>query len=422
MANWSGPRPCGSPTPQRKSKRQCRGSLSRNRDPRTFLMPPPRQHVGMHPLSRSVLTFLLLLLALPSQQRLFAHSPDTSYARLEITPKRLELKLTHDLYTLCKITSLDDNGDRRVTREEFERHLPQIQKFFASAIELDVSGLAPGLGNPTGFLWPKDAEEGIPEKDFHSAAFLIALSFEREVDDLPEDVTLTFRVFPRLGDRHSILGKFVYLGKESEVTFNQFEPDYLFETGYEPPLSKRLWKFFKLGVEHIFFGVDHLCFLIALIVVAKVRDLLKIITSFTAAHSITLVLAALDIVRLPARLVESAVALTIVYVAIENLFPRPRPHRWALTFGFGLIHGFAFASVLEALSLPSSGLIRCLLSFNVGVEFGQLLIVLTMLPLARFLCHGRYGPLAVRGISLALVLIGTAWFVDRVFALGWMQV
>ncbi|MEI7776715.1 MAG: HupE/UreJ family protein, partial [Verrucomicrobiota bacterium] len=195
-----------------------------------------------------------------------------------------------------------------------------------------------------------------------------------------------------------------------------------FETGYEPPLSKRLFKFFKLGVEHIFLGLDHLCFLFALIVVARIRDLLKIITSFTVAHSITLVLSALDIVRLPARLVESAVALTIVYVAVENLWLRPRPHRWALTFGFGMVHGFAFASVLEVLGLPSTGLIRCLLSFNVGVEFGQLAIVLLLLPVVLIFCRGRSGPLVVRGISLSLALIGMAWFLDRVFSLGWMPV
>ena len=369
---------------------------------------------------RDILTVLLLLLAVAPQQQLSAHNPDTSYARLEITPKRLELKLTYDLYTLCKIIPLDDNADRRITREELEGHLSKIQKYLASAIKLEVAGLAPGLGRAVGFIWPKDAGEGVAEKDFHSAACLVAFRFEREIDDLPEDVTLTFRVFPQLGDRHSVLGKFVYLGKESEVTFNQFEPDYLFETGYEPPLIKRLLKFFKLGAEHIFFGFDHLCFLLALLVVANARDLLKIITSFTVAHSITLGLAALDIVRLPGRLVESAVALTIVYVAIENLCTRARPHRWALTFGFGLIHGFAFASVLEVLGLPSTGLLRCLLAFNLGVEVGQLLIVLTLLPVVRFVCCGRYGPLAVCGISLALALIGTAWFLDRAFALGWM--
>ena len=382
-------------------------------------MPSLRNYSRLAFILRGSITLVLLLLG-SVEYRLFAHNPDTSYARLEIAPKRLELKLTYDLYTLSKIIPLDDNGDHRITEEELGRHLPQIQEYLASAVELDATGLVPALGNPAGFVWPKDATEGIPEKDFHSAACLVAFRFERAIDDVPEDVTLTFRVFSRFGDRHSVLGKFVYLGKESEVTFNQFEPDYAFETGYEPPLSKRLFKFFKLGVEHIFLGFDHLCFLLALIVVAQIRDLLKIITSFTIAHSITLVLAALDIVRLPARLVEAAVALTIVYVAVENLWPKPRPHRWALTFGFGMIHGFAFASVLEVLGLPSAGLIRCLLSFNVGVEFGQLVIVLLLLPVVLQLGRGRYGPLFVRGISLSLALVGMAWFLDRVFSLGWM--
>jgi hydrogenase/urease accessory protein HupE len=341
---------------------------------------------------------------------------------LEISKQRLELKVTYDLFTLHKITPLDDNRDHRITREELEKHLPEIQKFLAASVELEVQGLDAGLGKPIGFTWPKDAEEGVAEKDFHSPAFLIPFRFERAIDDLPEEVTLTFRLFSKLGDRHSILGKFVYDGKESEVTFNQFEPDFSFETGYEPPLYRRIQKFFKLGMEHIFFGFDHLCFLLALFVVATPRDLLKIITSFTLAHTITLLLAALNVVRLPSRLVESSIALTIVYVAAENLWPKPRPHRWALTFAFGLIHGFGFASVLESLALPSSGLIRCLLSFNVGVEVGQLVIVAAFLPLVLLLRNARYGILTARIISCGLATIGTAWFLDRVLSLGWMPI
>jgi len=214
-------------------------------------------------------------------------------------------------------------------------------------------------------------------------------------------------------------------------------------------LAERTWRFFKHGVEHIFLGYDHICFLIALIIVSRFREVVKIVTSFTIAHSITLILAALDIVYLPSRLIEASIALTIVYVAVENVWlvkvrnaecgmqskvqnsaaiphsalrtPRFLPPRWLLTFFFGLIHGFGFANVLRGLDLPTEGLIICLLSFNLGVEFGQLAIAICLLPLAWFLRVWKYGRQATICISLLLTIFGLAWFLDRTFNLELMQ-
>ncbi len=380
---------------------------------------PNRLHRRLHPFSLT-LCALLLFLAAPSQSQLLAHNPDTSYARLSIGSQKLELKLTFDLLTLGKIAPLDDNQDHRVTRQELEQHLPQIQDFLSKSIELHVADLPSGLGILSGFEWPKDTEDGIAEKDFHSAASLISFRFERTVEDIPPDVTLNFRTFKRFGDRHSVLGKFVYAGSETEVSFNQFEPDFLFDTGYQPPLLNRLLKFFRLGVEHILFGFDHLCFLLALLLTAKFRDMVNVISSFTVAHSITLLLSALNVVSLPSRWVESAVALTIVYVALENILRKSHPNRWILTFCFGLIHGFAFAAVLHNLDLHANGLVRCLLSFNVGVELGQIGLVLIALPILIPILRSQYGPQAIHALSIALLGLGSIWFLDRSLALGWM--
>jgi hypothetical protein len=354
------------------------------------------------------------LLAAFVSHDLCAHNPDTSYARVEITPSGVTLKLTYDLFTLSKIVALDEDVDRRITREELQKHAPEIRDFLSRHIGLEISGATPGLGQMKEVVWPKDAEEGVAEKDFHSVAALVSFMFERPLEDLPEDVTLTFRFFSRFGDRHTVVGKFVYCGKETEVTFNQFEADYLFDTGYEPPLLKRVLKFGRLGMEHIFFGFDHLCFLFALIMVAGVREMVKVITSFTIAHSITLILSVMQIVRLPSRFVEAAVAATIVYVALENLRAHPPRHRWRLTFGFGLIHGFAFASVLETLALPSEGLVRCLLSFNMGVELGQVAIVVLLFPCVMLLQRWRHRERAIRFASGVLAVVGLVWFINRV--------
>jgi hypothetical protein len=142
---------------------------------------------------------------------------------------------------------------------------------------------------------------------------------------------------------------------------------------------------------------------------------LGIVTAFTVAHSVTLVCAGLGLVRLPARIVEPAIALSIAYVAVENLVvPEPR-RRWLLTFAFGLVHGFGFASVLAEIGLPPSGVIPSLVSFNVGVELGQLCVVGAVAPLLLWLVP-RLG-LAARVRtwgSVLLLLLSTLWFFERV--------
>src|SRR6185503_6126800 len=133
-------------------------------------------------------------------------------------------------------------------------------------------------------------------------------------------VTITFDFFEQLSARHTVLGVFAVNGREDEVIFTRFEPDYLYDTGCIAPVREQIAQYFKLGVKHIFLGYDHIAFLMALLFVKRFVDLLKIITAFTAAHTLTLALAVLQIVQVPARLVEIGIAVTIVYVAAENLW------------------------------------------------------------------------------------------------------
>ncbi len=141
-------------------------------------------------------------------------------------------------------------------------------------------------------------------------------------------------------------------------------------------------------------------------------------TSFTVAPSLTLLLAALDIVRLPARLGESDIAATLVSVAVQNLRDAPTERRWQLTSGFGLIHGFGFANVLGEMNRPTTGLARCLLAFNVGVELGQRAFLAAAFPLVAWLRTGRHERHAVVAISALLALFGAAWFTGRAVNLG----
>ena len=176
--------------------------------------------------------------------------------------------------------------------------------------------------------------------------------------------------------------------------------------------------FIALGVEHILRGYDHLLFLFALLIVARsFIASLKVITCFTAAHSLTLALATFDVVQLPSRIVEPLIAASIVYVSIENLARRGESRgRLALTFGFGLIHGLGFATVLRELGLGSggSGIALPLLSFNLGVELGQILVAAVLLPL---IWKVRQYPIAANRLapacSLLITVAGTYWLIQR---------
>lgn len=193
-----------------------------------------------------------------------------------------------------------------------------------------------------------------------------------------------------------------------------------------PPAVVRqpgFWRFFVLGVRHILTGYDHLLFLIALLLGCRfLRPMLWIITAFTLAHSITLALATFDIVNIPARWVESFIALSIVYVGLENFRENLSVNRRiGLTFAFGLVHGLGFAGLLKQIGLGANGqsVIGPLLAFNLGVESGQLVVVALVLPLLLFVrkqpSFERFG---IPALSTIVILLGGFWFVQRTFLGG----
>lgn len=176
--------------------------------------------------------------------------------------------------------------------------------------------------------------------------------------------------------------------------------------------------FFRLGIEHILTGYDHLLFLLALLLRGgRLLSLLKIITAFTVAHSITLALAVLGVVTIPARIVEPAIAASIVWIALENLWRKDAPpHRWLVSFCFGLVHGFGFASAIEPLKLPAGRLALALLGFNLGVEAGQAFVVALLLPLLLWMRGSAWEPRIVRAASLGVAAFGLVWLVERLLA------
>lgn len=178
------------------------------------------------------------------------------------------------------------------------------------------------------------------------------------------------------------------------------------------------WSFFKMGIEHILTGYDHLVFLFGLVLLrARVKELLAVVTAFTVAHSITLGIATLGIFSPSPKFVEPAIALSIAYVGIENFFVKDASKRWRITFPFGLIHGFGFAGALAEVNLPRAEVPVALVTFNLGVEAGQLFAMSLVVPMVMLIRQKEwFEPKGVRVLSGAVALAGGIWFVMRVAA------
>jgi hydrogenase/urease accessory protein HupE len=218
-----------------------------------------------------------------------------------------------------------------------------------------------------------------------------------------------------LGEHYRTVARIETARHSLEVVFTPDARETVVEAA--GPTDARRGGFFRLGVEHILSGYDHLLFLAALLVRGgRLPSLIKIVTGFTVAHSLTLALAVLGVVTVPARVVEPAIAASIVWVAVENIVSREGPsRRWVVSFLFGLVHGLGFASALEELALPPWRLAGALLGFNLGVEAGQGLVVAAGLPFLLWIRTRSWEPHAVRTVSGLLALAGAAWFVDRLF-------
>jgi hypothetical protein len=218
-----------------------------------------------------------------------------------------------------------------------------------------------------------------------------------------------------LGEHYQTLGIIRTTSGERQVAFG--EASRTATVDIDRTAATGWFDFVKLGVLHILTGYDHLLFLLVLLATARgTWSVVRIVTAFTLAHSVTLTIAMLGVVTVPDRIIEPLIAATIVWVALENLLAvEPDRRRWVWSFGFGLVHGLAFASALGELDLTGAALVRGLVGFNLGVEIGQLVFVAVVLPALIWLSRGRGARLTPRIASLTAATIGTYWLVDRIF-------
>jgi hypothetical protein len=237
------------------------------------------------------------------------------------------------------------------------------------------------------------------------------------------EATLAFRSAHRLGDVVIRCEPLTELGADhttlARIDTGGATREFVFRPGvtYREAAGTlaRAVEFLRLGIVHIFVGWDHIAFLVGLLLTGgSTLTVVKVVTAFTAAHSLTLSLAALDVVALSPVVVEAGIALSIVYVAAENLLAPSRRGRWLVSFLFGLVHGFGFAGVLKELDLPSSALVASLVTFNAGVEIAQVAIVAVVMPALYWLARTRVHAPLTRMASAAILSLGLFWLYQRV--------
>ena len=353
---------------------------------------------------------ILTLLATGIPREASAHKINTSYTNLVVSTDTLKVRVRFDDFDMMKI-GLDKDGDGLLFYEEMEAGLEQTFAFAQKHLTLHINGEPVTLQADKGDISPDN--KGNMFANLYWGAPLTTQAH-----------TLHVRVeWPEIfGDDHKNLVKILMPGQPLvQAVFSAEKPEQSFGAADQPSLAAQVYEFIVLGVEHILIGYDHVMFLLALIAVGgRLMNLIKIVTAFTVAHSITLCLAALEWVSLPGKWIEAGIALSIAYVAVENFWIQRTDRRWMLTFAFGLVHGFGFANVLRDLGLPTRGLVASLFSFNIGVEIGQVAIVAVAYPLIAWLNRQSFQRPVLLAVSALIGLFGLGWFVERVFDLEYM--
>ena len=373
-----------------------------------------------------------------------AHKPSDSYLTIKADRGTVSGQWDIALRDLDLAVGLDIDGDGTITWGEVKTQRDAISRYALSHLSLARS--TPCTLNVDDVLI-----------DEHTDGAYAVLRLAGTCTDAAAPLTVDYRLLFDLDAQHRGLLKLESAGQTTTAIFATTTRRQQFAlapstsataatalaTGTETvaPVSspiETLVAFIKDGVKHIASGFDHILFLIALLLPAvmireggrwrpatalrpTLMNVAGIVTAFTIAHSITLSLAVLGIVDVPSRLVESLIAASVVVTALDNLIPFLPRRRWQVAFAFGLLHGFGFASVLLDLGLPTSSLAISLFGFNLGVEIGQLLLVLAVVPLAYVARSTRaYRPLAIGLGSFAIAFVASGWLIERAFKFEFM--
>ena len=363
----------------------------------------PQSKIGLRFLRVLRLAFVILFLTAGSA---FAHPVPFSYLDLRLQSGAIDGTLVVHIFDAGHDLKVDP-PERLLERDGANRYARVLAESLAPRFHVSADGreLAP---NWTGF-------ETIPDRQS------LRLRFTMTLPSTPGTLAVVAHMFPYDPQHQTFLN--VYEGEAlTQAIVDAGHDRFEYFAGTRQGALAVIKKFLPAGIHHILIGPDHLLFLVGLLLLGgTIRQLAVVVTSFTIAHSITLSLAALNLVSPPARIIEPAIALSIVYVGADNLLVKEgRDVRAWIAFAFGFIHGFGFANVLREMDLPTRALGWSLFSFNIGVEIGQLMVVVVVASVlawlrARSEAMGRH--IAFAG-SIVVIAAGTFWFIQRVFFPG----
>lgn len=368
---------------------------------------------------KSKLLAVCLLLIAPFVQ---AHKSSDSYINLKVDNNKITVRWDIALRDLEYALTLDQNEDGAITWSELRSHYQTIADYTFKHLQI----------NPDNNECQRN--EGPLQVDHNSDGAYAILNFKLNCQSPIDHLNINYQFLFDLDPTHRGL---LQISNGQQDQFIIFSPEN-FQSRVDFQQSGHWLTFSQFvgeGIWHIWIGYDHILFLLCLLLPSVVRktksgwrsnpsfintllQVGKVVTAFTVAHSLTLGLAVFDWVHLPSRWVESAIALSVILAAINNLYPFFSERVWLVAFAFGLIHGFGFASVLGDLDLTLANQGVSLFGFNLGVEIGQLAIVLLFLPGAFFLAKFRfYQRIVLPTGSHAIILLATLWFLQRAFDL-----
>jgi HupE / UreJ protein len=391
-----------------------------------------------------VLSFLMIfsmfLGALFTSTNALAHKPSDSYLTMSVPKDGSDVTVRWDiaLRDLDYVLQLDRDNDGALTWGEVRSRGDDITKYATANLALSSKDKPCAITTAAPM-----------QLDKHSDGTYAVLSLNAACGAmLSEALQVKYSLLFDVDPSHRGLVQWLPPGEKEALSVILGTETATQSLSFQPP-SK--WQSFKQyvveGAFHIWIGYDHILFLLSLLLPAVLifrrndtntskklfgnsqilpaesfwgafKEVLKVVTAFTLAHSITLSLAALGYISLPSRWVESVIAASIIVAAIQNIRGVVDSKRWIMAFGFGLIHGFGFASVLADLGLPQNALVTALIGFNVGVELGQLAIVAVFLPLAFWLRATKFYQVGVfKWGSVLIALMALYWFVQRAFDL-----
>lgn len=368
---------------------------------------------------------------------LLAHEPDHTYLYLRVYENSIEGRFEITIADINRELGLNLNEE--VVQAEIDPVIPQIQALLLS----NASFGANSANFPLQFT---DVEALALDDEADYVKFNFQLN---QLSELPDNLDITYSAFFDKNPDHKGMLIIEHNWKAGIIDNYSLVAEIFTEDETSKTLSltdasilNGVWAMIKLGMWHIWIGLDHILFLVALILPSVLRRrtdaedgdnaystfwnpvdkfkpaflyILKIVTFFTIAHSITLAIASLGVMDLPSRYVESIIAISIALAALHNIRPVFRSKEWVIAFIFGLFHGFGFASVLGEKGLGGEYLVLSLLGFNVGVEFGQVLIIAGIFPVLFLIRNLKLYPKLLTYGSVLLILISLNWTVERLF-------